>query len=154
MVIVRSTCAGLVACLLLCGAASAQMVPSVLVTPGPNKPIEVFHQDQDECRDYAGHVVTGDADTSGDVVGGAVVGAALGAILGSGDGRQGAAFGAAAGGVAGAAIGASVADRDQAKRQRAYDDAYERCMYAHDNVLPGQQYDDAPPPPPPGRRGD
>jgi uncharacterized protein YcfJ len=146
----RSTALGLAAALLLAGSASAEMFPSVLVTPGPNKPIEVFHQDQRECRGYADGIVAGGPSPTGDVIGGAVVGTALGALLGAAiNERHGAGTGAAIGAVAGVAAGAGAAERDQAHRQEVYDDAYARCMYAHDDILPGQGPGDAPPPPPP-----
>jgi uncharacterized protein YcfJ len=142
----------LAAALLAAGSASAQMRPTVMVTPGPSKPIEVFHEDQRACWDYADHVVAGDASPAGDVLAGTFVGAALGAVLGgAAGGHHGAGIGAAAGAVAGTAVGAGVAAQDQARRQDAYDDAYARCMYAHDNDVPGQ-VSDAPQPPPPPRR--
>jgi uncharacterized protein YcfJ len=147
---IRPAALGLVAALLAAGSATAQTYPSVMVTPGPYKPIEVFHDDQRACRDYAGHVIEGEAGGAGDVIGGAFVGTVLGALLGSAaDGRHGAGVGAAAGAIAGTAVGAGAASRDESRRQADYDDAYERCMYAHDDVLPGQPDNDAPPPPPP-----
>ncbi len=140
------------AALSLAGTAAAQIYPSVMVAPGPNKPIEIFHEDQRACRDYAEKLVGGQSSPAGDVIGGAFVGTVLGALLGSAaDGRHGAGVGAIAGAVAGTAVGAGVAERDEVRRQQSYNDAYERCMYAHDDVPPGASNSDAPPPPPPAR---
>jgi uncharacterized protein YcfJ len=131
--------------------ARAEIYPTILVTPGPYKPIEVFHEDQAQCRDYADRFVRGEVRSGGDMLAGAAVGAALGAILGSAvDGHHGhgAAIGAASGAVAGAAVGTQAARGQAARAQRAYDDAYARCMYAHDNLVPGEDPADAGPPPP------
>ncbi|HWA60103.1 MAG TPA: hypothetical protein VG939_01950, partial [Caulobacteraceae bacterium] len=116
-------------------------------------PMDVFHEDQAQCRDYADNVVAGDDRSGGDVIAGAVVGATLGALLGSAvSPRHGAAPGAIGGAMAGAAVAGAGASRDRERMQHDYDDAYERCMYAHDDILPGQDADDTVmPPPPPGR---
>jgi hypothetical protein len=133
----------------------ADMFPSIMVTPGPNKPIEIFHDDQAQCWEYADRFVRGDIGPGGDILGGAVVGAALGAILGSSVGGRhshGASIGALGGAVAGTALGAHTAQGEAAREQRTYDDAYARCMYAHDNVVPGEDPTEAGPPPPPPPR--
>ena len=137
---------------LLASSALAEIYPTILVTPGPYKPLEVFHEDQAVCRDYADHFIRGEVSPGGEVLAGAAVGAALGAILGSAvEGRHGhgAAIGAAGGGLAGAAVGATSGRREAERAQAAYDDAYARCMYAHDDVVPGEDQPDAGPPPPP-----
>lgn len=136
---------------LLASRAAAEMYPTILVTPGPYKPLEVFHDDQALCRDYADHFIRGEVSPGGDILAGAAVGAALGAILGSAvEGRHGhgAAIGAAGGGLAGAAIGVTSGRREAERAQAAYDDAYARCMYAHDDVVPGEDPAEAGPPPP------
>jgi uncharacterized protein YcfJ len=148
---IRLTAAAAVAAWSAAAAAVADMYPTILVTPGPNKPIEVFHDDQAQCRDYADQFVRGEVSPGGDMLAGAAVGAALGAILGSAaEGRHGhgAAIGAAGGAVAGTAVGVTTGRREAERAQRAYDDAYARCMYAHDDLVPGEDPAAAGPPPP------
>jgi hypothetical protein len=130
--------------------------PSVAVMPPPGKPFEVFTADDQACRSYASQSSGGESaqQASADsLVGSAVVGTALGAAAGAliGGGR-GAGAGAAVGAVAGTAIGANEANRSGQTVQHRYDVAYQQCMYAHGNLLPGQSaaaYQAAPPPPPP-----
>src|SRR5208282_2421591 len=85
---------------LLAGCVNPPVGPSVAVMPSPNKPFEVFAQDQDFCRQYATQQIGGPGATetaeANQGIGGALVGAALGAGLG-----------AAVGGAGGAAIGAA-----------------------------------------------
>ena len=89
--------------------------PSVAVMPGPNKPFEVFAQDEAVCRQYAAQLTAGGAaQASGQEVGAAVVGTALGAAVGAAaGGGKGAAIGAASGAVVGTAAGAGPAARSQ-----------------------------------------
>jgi hypothetical protein len=61
--------------------------------------------------------------------------------------------GAASGLVIGSAAGAGAADASSWELQRRYDLAYEQCMYAHGNQVPGYaRITNTPPPPPPVRR--
>ncbi len=125
--------------------------PTVPVMPGPNKPFEVFQQDQAVCAQYASQQVGGLAQqANSQALGTAVVGTALGAGLGAAiGGGQGAAIGAASGAVAGTAVGAGGAAYGQADLQQRYDIAYSQCMYAKGNQVPGYAYGASPPPPPP-----
>ena len=139
--------------LLAAACASQPTAPTVRVLPRPNKPFQVFQEDDSYCRQYASSQVAGDADKANndqllDTGIGAVGGAALGAIIGGG---RGAAVGAGVGAVGGTAVGAGNSDRKQWSSQKRYDYAYEQCMYSKGNQIPGTYYypQAAPPPPPP-----
>ena len=141
------------ACLLAAGCASQPTAPTVRVLPGPNKPFQVFQEEDAYCRHYASTQVAGDADKANndqllDTGIGAVGGAALGAIIGGG---RGAAVGAGVGAGGGAVVGAGNGDRKQWSAQQRYNYAYEQCMYSKGNQIPGTYYypQAAPPPPPP-----
>jgi uncharacterized protein YcfJ len=141
---------------LAAGCASQPTGPTVRVLPASNKPFQVFQQEDQSCRQYAASQVAGDADQANndqliDTGVGAVLGAGLGAIVGGG---RGAAIGAGAGAIGGTAVGADQGQRAQWSAQRRYDYAYEQCMYAKGNQIPGayyapQAYPPPPPPPPP-----
>lgn len=125
--------------------------------PAPYKPFDVFAAEDARCRDFASRQVGGrdanqaavDSGVTSAVVGTAV-GAAAGALAG---GNQGAGYGAAAGLVVGSASGANAAGASSWELQRRYDIAYEQCMYAAGNQVPGARPAPYfPPPPPPPRR--
>ena len=147
---------GLSAAALLAGCATPPMGPSVAVMPAPNKPFEVFAQDQSICKQYASQQVAGGADQAnsrgfGTALLTTVLGAGLGAAVGGG---PGAAIGAASGAVVGTAVGANGTAYGQYGLQWSYDNAYSQCMYAKGNQLPGYSYGSyAPPPPPPAYYG-
>ena len=136
--------------------------PSVMVLPDPGKPFEVFQSEDLACRNWAA-VQTGqqpDETVSQNLVGGTVigtlVGAGLGAAIGAASGNvgAGAAIGAASGLVGGAAVASGPAYAAGWEVQRRYDNAYQQCMYAKGNLIPGivspsQRGYSAPPPPPP-----
>ena len=141
------------AALLVTACASQPTGPTVRVLPGPNKPFQVFQEEDGYCRHYASTQVAGDSDKANndqllDTGIGAVGGAAIGALLGGG---RGAAVGAGVGAVGGTAVGAGNSDRKQWSSQKRYDYAYEQCMYSKGNQIPGTYYypQAAPPPPPP-----
>lgn len=141
------------AALLAAGCASQPTAPTVRVLPAPNKPFQVFQEEDAYCRQYASTQVAGDADKANndqllDTGIGAVGGAALGAIFGGG---RGAAVGAGVGTAGGAAVGAGQGEHKQLSSQQRYDYAYEQCMYSKGNQIPGAYYapQAAPPPPPP-----
>ena len=139
------------AVLALAGCVSQPMGPTVAVLPAPNKPFEVFAQDQTACKELAASEVAGGAQVANNqAVGTAVLSTALGAGLGAavGEGRA-AAVGAGTGAIAGTAIGAGQSERAQLSLQQRYDIAYEQCMYAKGNQVPGMAVPVAPPPPPP-----
>ncbi len=145
---------------LLGGCATMPTGPSVMVMPGPGKPFEVFVADDGLCRQWAQQQIGGTSPsqtanqnlTTGAVIG-TLVGAGLGALIGSisGDAGAGAAFGAATGLFGGTAMAGPPAYDSQWQLQRQYDIAYQQCMYARGNQIPGvvarptQTY--APPPP-------
>ena len=154
------TIAGLSALALLSACAQPPMGPSVAVMPGPNKPFEVFQQDQAVCKDYASQQVSGQAEAANNqAVGGAILGTALGAGLGAAiGGGRGAAIGAASGAGIGTAYGANSSAYANMSIQQRYDIAFHQCMYSHGDQVPGYQPAPAygppagygPPPPPPG----
>ncbi len=154
--------------MLLSACATVPSGPSVAVMPGPGKPFEVFQADDASCRQWAQAQIGGTSPgetanqnlATGAVVG-TLAGAGLGAALGSISGNAGA--GAAIGGAAGLLTGASIGGNQGAyagySLQRRYDIAYQQCMYAKGNVIPGARqhyypsspapsaYQHAPPPP-------
>jgi hypothetical protein len=142
---------GTAAALLLAGCVYRPSGPMVAVMPAPNKPFEVFAQDQAICKGYADQEVAGGAERANDrALGTAVVGTVLGAGLGAAiGGGGGAAIGAASGAVAGTAVGAGPAAYAGYSLQQRYDIAYSQCMYAKGNQVPGYYAPQAPPPPPP-----
>ncbi len=111
--------------------------PSVVVFPGVGKPFEEFQRDDSVCRQWAAQQADG---TTGDAAAHATAsGAAGGTLAGAG---PGAAIGAGAGRTSGGAV------------QRRYDIAYQQCMYARGNQIPGIVPASRPrgmpsPPPPP-----
>ncbi len=139
--------------------------PSVMVLPAPGKPIEQFQADDALCRQWAVQQAGGPPGapaTQNTAVGAAVgtaVGAGLGALIGAAAGHAGtgAAIGAGTGLLGGMAAGANADQMVGWKAQRRYDIAYQQCMYAKGNQIPGvawrtQRSFVAPPlpPPPPG----
>jgi uncharacterized protein YcfJ len=135
--------------LLLAACAATPMGPTVQVLPGPNKPFDVFQQDQFACKQYAQSQVAGQADAANQR---AVETAALGTILGVGlgaavGGHQGAGLGAGAGAIIGSSAGATNSAYGQGSIQYQYDNAYTQCMYAKGNQVPGAALVTAPPAP-------
>ena len=148
----------------LSGCATVPTGPSVSVMPGPGKPFEVFQADDVVCRQFAQGQIGGASPgqtanqnlTTGAVVG-TLLGAGIGAAIGSTSGQMGAgaAIGAGAGLLGGTAIGSNQGAYTEHSLQRRYDIAYQQCMYAKGNVIPGARYytpppvyQQAPPPPP------
>lgn len=141
----------LAAGLLLTGCATNPTGPMVRVMPAPNKPFEVFAQEQTDCEHYASDQVVGGAQAANNRALGAT---ALGAVLGLGVGAatgigRAATVGAATGGAIGAAVGANQSSYAGYSLQRRYDIAYSQCMYAKGNYVPGMMPAAPPPPPPP-----
>ncbi|MHB8535708.1 MAG: glycine zipper family protein [Sulfuricaulis sp.] len=141
----------------LAGCASIPTGPSVAVMPGPGKPFDQFQTDNAICRQFAeqqmgvnpnqvarDQVLTGAAT-------GAALGAASGALMSHGDeGPIGSMAGA--GLIVGSAAGANAANVSTMTLQRRYDIAYQQCMYAKGNQIPGypaMRYVPLPPPPRP-----
>ncbi len=149
----KATIAGLCAAAVLAGCAAPPPGPTVQVMPAPNKPFNVFSEDDVLCRSYAQNTIAGQAEAAnnsqvGSAVIGTVLGAGLGAALGGG---RGAAIGAASGAALGTGYGAANAQGAQLSIQQRYDIAYAQCMYSRGNQVPGFAPGPGyPPPPPPG----
>ena len=149
------------------GCASVPTGPSVMVLPAPDKTFEQFQVDDIICRQWAGQqiglstqqIATQDTITGAAV--GTVLGAGLGAAIGAATGSPGtgAAIGAGSGLMLGTASGAEAGQASGWEAQRRYDIAYQQCMYAKGNQLPGttvtrtRRVQTPPPPPPPGYNG-
>ena len=152
-----------VAVLLVGGCATVPTGPSVMVLPSPSKPFEQFQVDDGACRQWAAQQIgapPGEPINQNAAIGatvGTLVGAGLGAAIGAAAGNPalGAAIGAGTGLVGGAASGANADWASGWEAQRRYDFAYQQCMYAKGNQIPGvvrqapRQYRVPPPPPPP-----
>jgi hypothetical protein len=135
--------------LLLAGCVTLPVGPSVAVLPAPGKPWEVFVADDADCRLYAAqqtgltqpHIMEQHELRSmvvGPMLGGAA-GAALGAAFGAAAGNAGlgAAAGAGAGLVMGTAVGTYAGSGAAGGLQGRYDRAYQQCMFAKGNQVPG-----------------
>jgi hypothetical protein len=137
--------------------------PSVMVLPSTGKSFEVFQSEDLACRNWAA-LQTG-ASPAGvvnqNLAGGAAIGALMGAGLGaaigavSGNAGAGAAIGAGSGLIGGTAAASGPAYSSGWQVQQRYDTAYQQCMYAKGNQIPGvlrasQPRVAIPPPPPPG----
>jgi hypothetical protein len=149
--------------LMLWGCASAPTGPNVQVMPGPGKSFEAFQTDDAVCRQYAQQQTgaspgkTAGRSTAGGAAAGGLIGAGLGAAIGAATGSPGAgaAIGGATGVVGGGAIGSGQGRAAGESLQGRYDIAYEQCMYAKGNQVPGYapraQVNSPPPPLPPER---
>jgi uncharacterized protein YcfJ len=140
-----------IAAALLSGCVSMPSGPTVVAMPPPGKPFELFVQDDQLCRQWAFASIGSGRDAAANrLAASAVTGAAIGAIAGAlaGD-HHGAGTGAALGTVVGSGIGSEQASMTAWTAQRNYDVAYQQCMYAKGNVIPG--YYPYPVPPPPRR---
>ncbi|HXQ53236.1 MAG TPA: glycine zipper family protein [Stellaceae bacterium] len=159
---VKTAAASLAVMTIVSGCASPPMGPTVAVMPGSGKPFELFQADDGSCRQWADQATAGQAERANNTaVGTAVVGTVLGAGLGAAiGGGRGAAIGAASGAALGTGYGASNSQWSQLGIQQQYNVAYEQCMYARGNQVPGYQPvygapmappppDGYPPPPPP-----
>ncbi|MGA2467269.1 MAG: glycine zipper family protein [Thermodesulfobacteriota bacterium] len=132
----------------------------VMVLPGPGKSFEAFQSDDSACRQWAREQIGAPSNetanktlASGAAIG-TMMGAGLGAAIGAASGRPGAgaAIGAAAGLVGGTAAASGPAYAAGFEVQRRYDNAYQQCMYAKGNQIPGLVHPSrrvVPPPPPP-----
>jgi len=154
----------LLAALVLGGCVTVPRGPSVMVLPGAGKPFDQFQADDASCRQWA-YMQSG--APAANPAGGALAGAAIGTVIGGAAGAAlgaiggnpglGAAVGAGVGAVGGTATGANAAGVSSWEMQRRYDFAYQQCMYAKGNQVPGiaarrsspASYAPPPPPPPP-----
>src|SRR5260370_36415556 len=83
----RTAAVGVTLAMSLGGCVNQPIGPSVAVMPAPNKPFEVFQQDQNICTQYAGQQVAGGAQAANSDAGGTAV---FGTVLGAGVGAAGA----------------------------------------------------------------
>lgn len=133
---------------LLAGCATTPIGPTSRVMPAPGKPFDVFRYDDAECRQFAAQSAgtsTNEASANnmaGSMALGTVVGATAGALMG---GQRGAGVGAGAGLLVGTAHGSGQSGYAGRDAQQRYNLAYEQCMYAKGNQVPGYGA------PPPGR---
>jgi Glycine-zipper domain len=140
---------------LLAGCAELPLGPSVAVMPAPGKPFDLFVGEEALCRRYAEQQVgiSPQQATQNSTVTGAAVGTALGAAAGGAIGAAvghpgpGAAVGAGTGLLTGSAVGANAGYGASWAIQRRYDIAYQQCMYAKGNQIPGFPAAYAPTPP-------
>lgn len=150
----------LLAALILAGCASVPTGPSVMVLPAPGKTFDQFNLEDVRCRQWAAQQVGSTPQESANramaksSAVGTAVGAGAGAVLGAvtGHAGTGAAIGAGGGLLMGSAAGSGASESTGAVAQRQYDIAYQQCMYAYGNQIPGviqAPRNVAPPPPPP-----
>jgi hypothetical protein len=144
------------------GCATIPPGPSVMVLPPPGKPFDEFRGDDSACRQWAESQIgwrandTVNQNIAGGAAIGTLLGAGMGAVIGSASGNVGA--GAAIGATGGMALGAAGASEPARvagyEVQRRYDIAYQQCMLAKGNQVPGsvreirRVYYLQPPPPP------
>jgi hypothetical protein len=144
----------------LSGCVSVPTGPSVMVLPPADKTWGQFQLEDAKCRQWASQQIgtnpqeVANQNTATGAVAGTAIGAGIGAAMGSASGNtaSGAAFGAATGLLFGAAAGASSGQYYGSEAQRRYDIAYQQCMYANGNIIPGMRRPVKrilPPPPPP-----
>ena len=137
---------------LLAACAEMPVGPTTAVMPAANKPFDVFMRDDEMCRGWAAHSIGQPGHEAAaeaflrSTVAGAVIGAIAGGLAG---GDRGAGTGAAMGTAVGAAAGAGHSQATAWSAQRRYDVAYQQCMYAKGNVVPGYAAPVAVPVPPP-----
>jgi hypothetical protein len=149
------------ALVLLAGCIQVPLGPSVAVMPAPGKPFDLFVGEEALCRQYAEQQVgiSPQQATANSTITGAAAGTALGAAAGGAIGAAfgspgpGAAVGAGTGLLTGSAVGANAGYGASWAIQRRYDIAYEQCMYAKGNQIPGfpTAYAAPPLPSPPSR---
>lgn len=131
--------------LTLCGCTTLPTGPSVKVLPAPGKSFDQFREDDAICRQWAGQQIGVSAqevvnqNTASGAIVGTAIGAGIGAAIGSASGNAGggAAIGAGSGLLFGASAGADSGRYYGYEAQRRYDIAYEQCMYAKGNQIPG-----------------
>jgi len=147
---------------LLGACATVPTGPSVMVLPPAGKPFEQFQAEDVTCRQWARQQIglspqeTANQNTVTGAAIGTAIGAGLGAAIGAASGHAGtgAAIGAGTGLLVGTSSGASAGQYYGYEAQRRYDIAYQQCMYAYGNLIPGVRQTSRmarplPPPPPP-----
>lgn len=144
----------------LTGCVQIPIGPTVAVWPAAGKPFDVFMTDDAICRQFANSQIgvnpeqaAGERAVAGAAIG-TVLGAATGAAIGAAAGNAGvgAGVGAGTGLLAGTAAGANAGSYAAYTLQRRYNIAYQQCMYAKGNQIPGAAPVAGSLPPPPTRR--
>jgi hypothetical protein len=143
-----------------CAVVPTPVGPTVMVLPTPGKPLDLFQAEDYSCRQWASQQIgmspqdIANQNAANSAAAGAIVGAAIGGLIGSasGDAAEGMALGAGSGLLIGASEGAASAAGTAWDAQRRYDVAYQQCMHANGNILPGMTYRVWRTPPPPPRR--
>ncbi len=145
----------------LSGCATVPTGPMVAVFPAPGKSFEQFQAEDNICRQWASQQIgvtpqeTVNQSTATGAIAGTLIGAGLGAAIGSvsGSAGAGAAIGAGTGLLFGTAAGSDRGYYYGRSVQWRYDIAYQQCMYAKGNQIPGttqptrRAYRRIPPPP-------
>ncbi len=127
---------------ILAGCASIPNGPSVAVMPAPGKSFDQFNEDDVVCKQFAEKAIgksVSDAELESElksIAAGTALGLAAGVLNG---GHQSAGSGAAIGMLGGATMGAGAAQISGMSAQRRYDIAYQQCMYAKGNQVPGMR---------------
>ena len=145
MTMVRGVGLVLICGLFLGACATVPAGPSVVALPGSGKSFSQFQADDGSCRQWAaeqagttpgraGGLATAESAGIGTLLG-AGLGAAIGAI--AHNPGLGAAVGAGAGLAGGTAYGAGAGQQAAADVQSRYNAAYEQCMYAKGDQVPG-----------------
>jgi Glycine-zipper domain len=142
------------------GCATVPAGPGVTAMPGTSKSFAQFERDDAACRQFASQQAATTPERAAGIATaeragiGTLIGAGLGAAIGAigHNPGLGAAAGAGAGLLAGTAVGAGAGQRAAADVQHRYDAAYEQCMYANGNQVPGPPAQPAVTPPPPAPR--
>ncbi len=127
------------------GCATIPSGPTLAVMPAPGKPFEVFVDDDTVCKQFADRQIGVNPQTTAaqDTMSGAAIGTAVGAVAGAAIGAAaghpgvGAGVGAGTGLLAGTAVGAHAGYGTGFTLQQRYNIAYEQCMYAKGNQIPG-----------------
>ena len=124
----------------LAACVSAPTGPTVAIMPREGKPFEVFQQEDQQCREFAGNAIkdTSNAALKEGVTSaaiGAALGAAAGAVIGGGS-HTNVGTGAGVGLLGGAALGAMNSSGKQNQAQTQYNIAYQQCMYSKGNQVP------------------
>jgi len=155
----RIAAIALICTLPLSACATVPAGPSVTALPGTGNRFDAFQGDDLACRQWAAQQAgttperAGGLTTAEDAGIGTLIGAGLGAALGAigHNPGLGAAVGAGGGLLAGTAVGAGAGQRAAHDVQHRYDVAYEQCMYAKGNQVPGVAPAPTVPIPPPSR---
>jgi uncharacterized protein YcfJ len=129
------------AAILLTACTSVPDGPTVQVLPSPGKPLQLFQQEQAQCKDYAANEVSHSSQSANNMqvltgVLGTVLGAGLGAAIGGG---RGAAIGAGAGALGGTIAGVVPVGTNNDSIQTRYDQSFEQCMVTYGELLRGRQ---------------